>query len=176
MAQLKETAHYAEFGSCHNIVINEETGFGYAVGTKTCRGGLHMIDLSIPDKPVFAGCYDDDGYTHDAQCVVYRGPDKRFVGQEICFAYNENTLTIVDVTDKTTPRMLSRVTYDNVHYTHQGWLTEDQSHLLLNVRLLGQGAQACACVRVCVYSISMCSCVGMRFEYVCMRRYACACN
>lgn len=25
---LEETAFYGEFGSCHNIVINEETGFG----------------------------------------------------------------------------------------------------------------------------------------------------
>ena len=31
--------------------------------------------------------------------------------------------------------MLSRETYDNVYYTHQGWLTEDQSHLFLDDEL-----------------------------------------
>ena len=31
-----------------------------------------MIDVSTPLKPKFVGCYDDDGYTHDAQCVVYK--------------------------------------------------------------------------------------------------------
>lgn len=31
--------------------------------------------------------------------------------------------------------MLSRVTYDNVYYTHQGWLTVDQSHLFLDDEL-----------------------------------------
>ena len=32
-------AVYSEFGSAHNIVINEDSGFAYAVGTKTCSGG-----------------------------------------------------------------------------------------------------------------------------------------
>lgn len=135
VATLKETTHYDEFGSCHNIVINEDTGFAYAVGTKTCRGGLHMIDISEPAKPTFAGCYDEDGYTHDAQCVVYSGPDSRYTGQEICFNYNEDTLTIVDVTDKAAPKMIARQTYDDAQYTHQGWLIADQSHLLLNDEL-----------------------------------------
>ena len=40
-------------------------------------GGLHAIDVSDPLNPQFAGCYDEDGYTHDAQCVIYRGPDAR---------------------------------------------------------------------------------------------------
>lgn len=133
--QFSETAHYAEFGSCHNIVINEDTGFAYAVGTKTCRGGLHIVDISEPTEPVFSSCYEEDGYTHDAQCVVYSGPDDRFHEHEICFAYNEDTLTIVDVTDKDNLRMLARHTYDDAQYTHQGWLNDAQSHLLLNDEL-----------------------------------------
>jgi hypothetical protein len=32
-------------------------------------------------------------------------------------------------------KMLSRVTYDNAFYTHQGWLNEDMSALLLNDEL-----------------------------------------
>eukprot|EP01052_Picozoa_sp_SAG31_P014169 SAG31_NODE_871_length_11335_cov_4.910822_10_plen_205_part_00 len=86
-------------------------------------------------NPEFIGCAGEDGYTHDAECVVYTGPDVEFQGEEICFLYNENTLTITDVTDKENPVMLSRVTYDNVYYTHQGWLTEDQSHLFLDDEL-----------------------------------------
>lgn len=31
--------------------------------------------------------------------------------------------------------MLSRTTYDDVFYTHQGWLTEDQKYLILNDEL-----------------------------------------
>ena len=51
------SAHYDVFSSAHNIVINEETGFAYAVGANgggtTCGGGLHMIDISTPLEPNF---------------------------------------------------------------------------------------------------------------------------
>ncbi|MCB1743303.1 MAG: choice-of-anchor B family protein, partial [Gammaproteobacteria bacterium] len=97
-----EDAHYGNFGRAHNIVVNEDTGFAYAVGsrqgTETCNAGLHMIDISNPLVPSFAGCFSADGYTHDAQCVVYSGPDSDYSGDEICLASNEDTLTIVDVT------------------------------------------------------------------------------
>lgn len=123
---------YTEFGSCHNIVINEESGFAYGVGSKTCRGGLHAVDIREPANPKFAGCFANDGYTHDAQCVIYRGPDAEFHGREICFGYNEDTLTVVDVTNKTSPLMISRTPYKGSAYTHQGWLTEDQAYILHN--------------------------------------------
>ena len=58
----------------------------------------------------------------------------RYTSREICFCYNEETLTIVDVTNKNEPQMLSREPYDS-YYTHQGWLMEDHSHLLLNDEL-----------------------------------------
>ncbi|MFK7886504.1 MAG: choice-of-anchor B family protein [Gammaproteobacteria bacterium] len=130
------TAHYGEFGNAHNIVINEETAFAYAVGTQTCGQGLHMIDISSPANPVFSGCYSDDGYTHDAQCVVFRGPSHRFHhGSELCFNSNEDTLTIVDVTNKAAPVQLSRLPYPGTGYTHQGWLTEDHRYFLLDDEL-----------------------------------------
>ena len=128
-------AIYSGFGSAHNIAINEETGFAYGVGTNTCRAGLHMVDISEPLAPTFAGCFSADGYTHDVQCVVYTGPDEEHQGKEICFASNTDTLTIVDVSDKSVPVQLSRTGYAGRRYTHQGWLTEDQAHFLLGDEL-----------------------------------------
>ena len=78
-----------------------------------------MIDAKDPLNPVFAGCFADDGYTHDTECVIYRGPDIAYQGREICFNYNEDTLTIVDVTDKTAPVMIAREGYLGHAYTHQ---------------------------------------------------------
>lgn len=136
-----ETAHYGLFGNAHNIVINEDSGFAYGVGSRIaevgaeymlCGGGLHMIDLADPANPTYAGCFGDDGYTHDAQCVMYNGPDMEHVGKEICFASNEDTLTIADVTVKTNPLMLSRTTYPGSSYTHQNWITEDHQYVLVN--------------------------------------------
>ncbi len=128
-------ALYSEFGSAHNIVINEETGYAYVVGADVCEGGLHIVDIRNPTSPVEAGCFDDDGYTHDAQCVTYRGPDEDFQGREICFASNEDSVTIVDVTDKSTPVMLSRNEYEGSSYTHQGWLTEDHAWFVVDDEL-----------------------------------------
>jgi len=130
-----ETAHYGNFGDAHNIAINEATGFGYALGSNTCAGGLHMVDLQNPAAPVFAGCYSGDGYTHDAQCVIFSGADPVYVGREICFNSNEDTLTIVDVSDKGSPALISRTTYPGVGYVHQGWLTEDHGQFLLDDEL-----------------------------------------
>ncbi len=132
-----ETIHYAaeSLSNAHNIVINEETDFAYIVGSNTCNHGLHMVNIEKPRQPRFAGCFAADGYSHDAQCVVYDGADSEHRGREVCFGFNEDTLTIVDVTEKTNPRMLSRTSYDGSGYTHQGWVTDDHLFLLLGDEL-----------------------------------------
>lgn len=139
-------ALYDDINSAHNIVINEETGFAYAVGAsaggETCGGGLHMIDIRSPKEPTFAGCFQDNstgrqrtGYSHDAQCVVYRGPDEDHQGKEICFGSNETALSIADVSDKASPVALSTATYPNVAYSHQGWVSEDHAWFFMNDEL-----------------------------------------
>jgi len=134
--QLTETAHVNSFGSAHNIAINEDSGYAYVVGSDKCAGGLFMINIANPGAPRHAGCYPADGYTHDAQCVIYQGPDGRYSGREICFAYNEDAITIVDVTDKRNPRQLSTTDYQNRQYTHQGWILDiDQSLIVMNDEL-----------------------------------------
>ncbi len=130
-----ETAHYAGFGSAHNLAINEDTAYAYAVGAATCSAGLTMVNISTPTNPTDAGCFSADGYTHDTQCVVYNGPDTTYQGREICFNANEDTLTIVDVEDKNNPVQLSRTPYVGSAYTHQGWLTEDHTYFLLDDEL-----------------------------------------
>lgn len=133
-----ETAHYNGNASAHNIVINEASGFAYIVGAagkNSCNGGLHMVDINDPVNPQFAGCFSSDDYTHDAQCVIYNGPDFEHQGKEICINSNEDTVTIVDVTNKSNPLQLSRNSYAGFGYTHQGWLTEDQTYFLLDDEL-----------------------------------------
>lgn len=133
--RLAADAHYTQFGEAHNVAVNEDSNFAYIVGSDTCGGGLHMVDVSDPKAPVFAGCYSGDGYTHDVQCVTYAGPDSRYSGRELCFASNEDTLTIVDVTDKQAPRPVARQGYSGAAYTHQGWLSEDQAYFFLGDEL-----------------------------------------
>ncbi len=131
-----EDANYSLIKSAHNLVADTASGFLYVVGANsggnTCGGGLHMVDARDPKNPVFAGCYTDrtgaraQGYTHDAQCVVYHGPDERYTGRQICVGSNESEINIADVTDKDSPIAVGRSSYPNVAYAHQGWF--DESH------------------------------------------------
>ncbi|PVE32344.1 regulator, partial [Enterococcus faecalis] len=86
--------------------------------------------IQNPASPTNAGCFSSDGYTHDAHCVVYTGPDVQHQGKEICFNSNEDTVTIVDVTNKALPVQLSRTGYAGSGYTHQGWVDESQTYYL----------------------------------------------
>ncbi len=137
----EETAHYDGTASTHNIVINEETGFAYAVGNRAggknpCGGQLHIFDVSDPANPQFAGCYSaGQGGTHDAQCVVYRGADTDYAGREICLASNGSSFVIADVTDKDSTVTVANTSYPNQAYTHQGWLTEDHNYFFMNDEL-----------------------------------------
>ncbi len=147
-------ARYQGFGSAHNIVVNEQSMFAYAVGTRQPRSGLpascgapglHAIDMSDPTQPAFAACVSDAdrdptpvisaGYTHDAQCVLYRGPDTDYQGRELCFASNEDVVTVFDVTDKAQAVIVAQVEYPGDAYTHQGWLSQDQRYFLVNDEL-----------------------------------------
>ncbi|MGI9519386.1 MAG: choice-of-anchor B family protein, partial [Pirellulaceae bacterium] len=113
--------------SAHNIAINEDTGFAYIVGSDhpDAAGGLQVVDISDPAAPVHAGVYSGDGYTHDVQVVSYQGPDRDYESAEIAFASNEDTVTIVDVTNKGNMTLVSRNPYSATGYTHQGWLSDD---------------------------------------------------
>lgn len=68
---------------------------------------------------------------HDVQCVVYRGADAEHFDREICFSSNEDHVAVVDVTDKTALRILSSITYPDLGFVHQGWLTTDHRFFLL---------------------------------------------
>ncbi|MFY0684122.1 MAG: choice-of-anchor B family protein [Balneola sp.] len=146
--EFDQDALYSGLANSHNVVINEETGYAYAVGVTNadeCElGGLHIIDINDPKNPTFTGCYEDtepprrntnSAYIHDAQCVIYDGPDADYTGQEICFNAAERSLVIADVTDKDSLETVSFITQPNMYYAHQGWLTEDQEYFIMNDEL-----------------------------------------
>lgn len=131
------TALYTGFLKAHNIFIDETTRYAYGIDTNPseidgCNKGLFFMNIDNPLNPIKEGCFAEDGFTHDAQCIVYDGPDTDYSGQEICFNANADTLTIADVTDKANPIMVSRTPYTGSQFAHQGWLTEDRAYFLMN--------------------------------------------
>lgn len=126
-----EDAHYDGFGSAHNVVINEETGYAYGVGTNSYNGGPHFVNIQDPLNPIGEGGFGGSGYTHDAQVLIYDGPDSDYTGKEIYVGSNESHIAIVDVTDKSNPQLISTATYSNTSYTHQGWFSEDLNYFFM---------------------------------------------
>ena len=57
------------------------------------------------------------GYSHDPQCVIYRGPDEDYQGREICLGANETALSIADATDIENPTTIAHSEYPSVWAT-----------------------------------------------------------
>ncbi|AUP79815.1 choice-of-anchor B family protein [Flavivirga eckloniae] len=124
-------AHFTEFGSAHNIVINEDSGYAYIVGSNTFSGGPMFVNIQNPTTPVSENGFSAGGYSHDAQVVTYNGPDTDYTGREILIGSNEDEVVIADVTDKSNPIKISDISYTNVGYTHQGWFTKNLNYFIL---------------------------------------------
>ena len=125
---------YGGFGNAHNLAINEDTGFAYAVGTNTCNNGLHIIDITTPNNPLFSGCHDLF-HVHDAQCVSYAGPDADYAGAEICANSAEDRVELVDVSNKASTVSIAGVGYPQLGFVHQNWFTENHRFLLVGDEL-----------------------------------------
>ena len=131
-------SRFTGFGDAHNIVINEDSGYAYPVGTSRngpFKGGPLFINIQDPKNPVDEGGFGTDNYSHDAQVVTYAGPDPDYVGKELLIGSNENEISIVDVTNKAAPVSISTISYSSVGYTHQGWFTENMQFFILGDEL-----------------------------------------
>ncbi len=132
-----QTLNSAGSGSSHNVVIDTESGFLYRTGG--VADGMYIYSLANPAAPVQVGQWTDR-YIHDAQVVTYtNGP---FSGRQIAFCcagfsggWSDTGLTIVDVTNKSNPFVVSQTYYNNAEYCHQGWLSEDRQHFYINDEL-----------------------------------------
>lgn len=135
----------------HNVVIDEDSDMLYLVGsgaalglgsvcttdapTTTDNAGLHALDISVPQVPVYLGCHTEEGYVHDAQCTTYTGPDTDHTGKSICVTAHEEGVAWVDMSDPADPVTIfdtataanSDELYPDATYSHQGWMSEDQT-------------------------------------------------
>ena len=135
LTTLSPDGYYSGFGNAHNIMINEETGYAYPIGTNTFNGGLHVLDLSDPLNPELVGAYDG-AYSHDIHPIVYNGPDQDYAGKEIVVCFNGyNGISIVNAEDKSDIQLISQVSYAQSGYTHQGWVGDNHRFCYFNDEL-----------------------------------------
>jgi hypothetical protein len=126
----EETNHYDGYGHSHTTAVNADTGFIYAAGSDTCNGGLHMVDVSDPAEPRLRGMREPGRLRPRDRVRQLRGTDADYAGHELCFNANEDTLTIVDVTDKSGSDPDLRDRLRGIGYTHQAWLADGHRYLL----------------------------------------------
>ncbi|MFI4855991.1 MAG: choice-of-anchor B family protein [Phycisphaerales bacterium JB065] len=139
----------------HNVAINTESGYLYRTGGDS--NGLRIYSLANPATPEFVGQWSDR-YVHDAQIknfdtVTINGQLAFF--REIafcCSGFNggsvDTGLTIVDVTNKSNPVVLSQTAYSSRAYSHQAWLSDDGKTLFLNDELDEQSFGSTTTTRV----------------------------
>jgi len=116
---------------CHNLVMNDDAPILYTAGTNICPSlarlaftitadGKVELETEVQDAP----CVEGVTYVHDAQCMIYNGPDERFHGEEICFLSTGRDATLA-VYSWTTNTLIANVNYTNSAFSHQSWLSED---------------------------------------------------
>lgn len=119
----------------HTMIINEETGYLYRMGGSS--NGLRFYKLEPnPAQPQYIAAWTNH-YVHDG-CVmnVKSGP---FAGQEIflaCGGLNGGStmtrVSIINVTNKVAPPVLSAFFYPNGSYCHQIWPSDDLRYAYIN--------------------------------------------
>jgi choice-of-anchor B domain-containing protein len=134
VVSLLRTVTDAGLRTGHNIFVNEDSGYGYVLGSNIARGGLLAVDLSDPENPQLEPVNWAITYVHDVQVRTYmKGRNK---GREIAFAFTGGLgLHIIDVTDKRRPVTLAHLKYDNATYGHSGSLSASGRFLYLNDEL-----------------------------------------
>lgn len=104
--------------------------FLYISGANTNGGGFLTYNLSNPIAPSLVA-RGDRGYVHDLTSFTITDSrtdqcDDNHNPCEIIVDFNENTIDIWDVTDKSDLFLISSSSYQNVGYVHSGWWSEDK--------------------------------------------------
>lgn len=131
-----------------NKAIAGRTPFLYVAGSNLANGRYRIYDLANPTSPRLVTVNPGNPaltetrgfYMHDStsllitdnrttQCANGHNPC------EVLVDFNEQSVDLWDVTDKANPAFLSRTAYPNARYTHSGWPTADQRHLIVHDEL-----------------------------------------
>jgi choice-of-anchor B domain-containing protein len=122
--------------------------YAYILGSDVGGGAAFALDLSDPVAPVVVMTpMPGTQYAHDASSMVVTDertaaclsgsspPEGGHSPCEILIDFNEDTLDLWDVTDKSRPLMLSTTPYADASYTHSGWWSQDKRYVLVQDEL-----------------------------------------
>jgi choice-of-anchor B domain-containing protein len=124
-----------------NMALPGAQAYLWLAGSNVGSGSWRVYSLANPAQPQFirqapAGTQ----YVHDAtsllitdqrttQCAAGHNPCEVYVD------FNESTVDLWDVTDKSLPVFLSSTPYSDASYTHSGWPSADQRSIFVHDEL-----------------------------------------
>lgn len=140
------------FASAHNVYmanIDYATGqalpgmtaYAYILGSNHQGGSYRILDLANPVAPALVTAAPiGHGYTHDSSNLLITDGRTADCGAghnpcEVLIDYNESTMDLWDVTDKSAPIKLSSLSYANAKYTHSGWWSKDKRFVFIQDEL-----------------------------------------
>ena len=141
-------ATYNGFASAHNINLNHidyssgvtvtgQTAYAVIAGANLDMGRFRILDLSDPLTPLeVISAPLEAGYSHDittllitdtrtAACAGGHNPC------EVLVDFNETTVELWDITDKSAPFHLSSMAYSQSAYIHSGWGSADKRFIFI---------------------------------------------
>jgi choice-of-anchor B domain-containing protein len=136
--QKAHTLHVGEVDYTYSTPNSGNQAYLYVNGSDLNRGAFHILDLSNPISPTQISTPTQNmQYTHDGltmvitdtrtnQCVFAQNPC------EIYIDFNEDSIEIFDVSIKSSPALISSLTYTNARYTHSGWYTKDRRYVTIH--------------------------------------------
>ncbi len=142
----------SEFSDAHNIYISNVDysqntalegmqAYIYIVGADKNGGAFRIFDLDNPTSPNLVTTPPaGTGYVHDASSLVITDArtSQCASGHNPCEVYidfNENSVDIWDMTDKSAPFQISTTPYANSVYTHSGWPSKDGNFVFIQDEL-----------------------------------------
>lgn len=112
------------------LALEGLTPFLYIAGANSAGGVFLTYDLSDPLAPQLVS-RGNSGYVHDATTFVIDDARTENCASghnpcEILVDFNENSVDIWDMTNKSAPFLISETSYPNLGYVHSGWWSEDK--------------------------------------------------
>lgn len=137
----QHTLYISNIDYATNVALSGAEAFLYSAGSDRNSGAWRVYSLTNPANPQLlttppAGTQ----YMHDStslyitdsrasQCEPGHDPCQVLVD------FNENTVDLWDVTNKSLPVLLSSTAYPSATYTHSGWPSPDQRFLFVHDEL-----------------------------------------
>lgn len=134
----QHTAYISNIDYSTNMALPGAEAFLWLAGSNVGNGSWRVYSLANPAQPQFIRqAPGGSQYVHDATSLLITDERTTQCAQahnpcEIYVDFNENTVDLWDVTDKTVPVRLSSTTYSDASYTHSGWPTTDQRRIFVH--------------------------------------------